>query len=126
MDLKIIYFIEYNILSNAEFTVYISNIKVIDNKVVSYNLSLNSPYIFNDESLLEQTLLLLRTELINNTNYFKGRLLNPKYNYKLEDIKSVLLLVYTMTVRIILFLYLIYIIGFIIKIYYLNVLNILQ
>lgn len=89
MDLKIIYFIEYNILSNAEFTVYISNIKVSDNKVISYDLSLNSPYIFNDESLLEQTLLLLRTELINNTNYFKGRLLNPKYNYKLEDIKSV-------------------------------------
>lgn len=88
MDLKIIYFIEYNILSNAEFTVYISNIKVSDNKVISYDLSLNDPYIFNDESLLEQTLL-LRTELINNTNYFNDRLLNPKYNYKLEDIKSV-------------------------------------
>ena len=45
MDLKIIYFLEYNILSNAEYTVYISSIKVIDNKVVSYNLSLNSPYL---------------------------------------------------------------------------------
>lgn len=89
MDLKIIYFLEYNILSNAEFTVYISDIKVSDNKVISYDLSLNDPYIFNDESLLEQTLLLLRTELINNTNYFNDRLLNPKYNYKLEDIKSV-------------------------------------
>lgn len=89
MDLKIVYFLEYNILSNAEYTVYISNIKVIDNKVVSYSLSLNNPYIFNDESLLEQTLLLLRTELINNTNYFKGSLLKPHYYTKLEDIKSV-------------------------------------
>lgn len=88
MDLKIIYFIDTHIVSNTKVTVYVSNIKVNDNKVVSYTLSLNHPCIFNDEALVEQTLLLLRTDLINNAKDFKRYLLNHSYYTKLEDIKS--------------------------------------
>lgn len=89
MELKIIYFIDYHTDSNTEFTVYVNNIKVIDNKVVSYELSLSNPYIFNDDDLLEQTLIMLRSDLINNTNEFKRNLIKPNYYSKLEDIKSV-------------------------------------
>lgn len=67
---------------------YITCIQVMLGKVVSYEVGSNNPFIFKDESWLNQTLLMLRNDLINKKGIFKVRTGDiPLLTFELDDIQ---------------------------------------
>ena len=87
MDLKIIS-IEGTFVADVKYTQYITCIQVILGKVVSYEVGSNSPFILKNESLLNQTLLMLRADLINKKDIFKIRNGDiPLLTFELDDIQ---------------------------------------
>ena len=87
MDLKIIC-IEGTFVANVKYTQYITYIQVMLGKVISYEVGSNNPFIFKNESLLNQTLLMLRDDLINKKGIFKVRNGDiPLLTFELDDIQ---------------------------------------
>lgn len=67
---------------------YITCIQVMLGKVISYEIGVNNPFIFKDESWLNQTLLMLRSDLLNKKGIFTVRAGDiPMFTFKLDDIK---------------------------------------
>lgn len=86
-DAKIIS-IEGTFVADVKYTQYITCIQVMLGKVVSYEVGTNNPFIFKDESWLNQTLLMLRNDLINKKNIFKVRNGDvPLLTFELDDIQ---------------------------------------
>ena len=89
MDLKIISIVGtfvYDII----YMQYITCIQVMLGKVVSYEVGSNNPFIFKNESLLNQSLLMLRSNLINKKGIFKVRTDDiPMFTFDLDDIKVI-------------------------------------
>lgn len=87
MDLKIIS-IEGTFVADVKYMQYITCIQVMLGKVVSYEVGSNNPFIFKNESLLNQTLLMLRADLINKKDIFKVRNGDiPLLTFELDDIQ---------------------------------------
>jgi len=79
MDLKIIS-IEGTFVADIKYMQYITCIQVM--------LGNDKPFIFKDESWLNQTLLMLRNDLINKKGIFKVRNGDiPLLTFELDDIK---------------------------------------
>lgn len=88
MELKIIPIIG-DFIYGLRYTQYVTCIQVMIGKVVSYEVGNQHPFIFEDESLLNQTLLLLRSDLLNNDGIFKVKIGDiPLLTYDLDNIKS--------------------------------------
>ena len=88
MDLKIIR-ITGEFVYGLNFTQYVTCIQIMVGKVVSYEIGSHNPFIFEDESLLNQTLLMLRSDLLNKNGIFKVKIGDiPLFTYELDDIKS--------------------------------------
>ena len=67
---------------------YITCIQVMLGKVVSYEIGVDNPFIFKDESWLNQTLLMLRSDFLNKKGIFKVRAGDiPLFTFDLDDIK---------------------------------------
>jgi hypothetical protein len=87
MDLKIIS-IEGTFVADIKYMQYITCIQVMLGKVISYEVGSNNPFIFKNESLLNQTLLMLRNDLINKKGIFKVRNGDiPLLTFELDDIQ---------------------------------------
>lgn len=87
MDLKIIS-IEGTFVADVKYMQYITCIQVMLGKVISYEVGSNNPFIFKNESLLNQTLLMLRADLINKKDIFKVRNGDiPLLTFELDDIQ---------------------------------------
>ena len=87
MDLKIIS-IEGTFVADIKYMQYITCIQVMLGKVISYEVGSNNPFIFKNESLLNQTLLMLRADLINKKDIFKVRNGDiPLLTFELDDIQ---------------------------------------
>ena len=75
-------------VADIKYTQYITCIQVMLGKVVSYEIGDNNPFIFKNESWLNKTLLMLRTDLINKKGIFKVRTDDiPMFTFELDDIK---------------------------------------
>ena len=75
-------------VADIKYTQYITCIQVMLGKVVSYEVGGNKPFIFKDESWLNQTLLMLRSDLLNKKGIFKVRGGDiPMFTFNLDDIK---------------------------------------
>ncbi len=87
MDLKIIS-VEGTFVDDIKYMQYITCIQVMLGKVISYEVGSNNPFIFKNESLLNQTLLMLRADLINKKDIFKVRNGDiPLLTFELDDIQ---------------------------------------
>lgn len=87
MDLKIIS-VEWTFVDDIIYMQYITCIQVMLGKVISYEVGSNNPFIFKNESLLNQTLLMLRADLINKKGIFKVRNGDiPLLTFELDDIQ---------------------------------------
>lgn len=87
MDLKIISIVG-TFVDDIIYMQYITCIQVMLGKVVSYEVGNDKPFIFKNESLLNQTLLMLRNDLINKNGFFKVRNGDiPLLTFELDDIK---------------------------------------
>lgn len=75
-------------VADIKYTQYITCIQVMLGKVVSYEIGDNNPFIFKDESWLNQTLLILRSDLLNKKGIFKVRTGDiPMLTFDLDDIQ---------------------------------------
>ena len=75
-------------VADIKYTQYITCIQVMLGKVVSYEIGDNKPFIFKDESWLNQSLLMLRSDLLNKKGIFKVRTDDiPMFTFELDDIK---------------------------------------
>lgn len=87
MESKIIS-IKGTFVADIIYMQYITCIQVMLGKVVSYEVGGNKPFIFKDESWLNQTLLMLRNDLINKKGIFKVRNGDiPLLTFELDDIQ---------------------------------------
>lgn len=87
MDAKIISILG-TFVADIKYMQYITCIQVMLGKVVSYEIGDDKPFIFKDESWLNQTLLMLRSDLLNKKGIFKVRTNDiPMFTFELDDIQ---------------------------------------